>query len=416
MARVGQKNSWNVLQPTLWPEVPPWMSYSTLSDLEACPRRWALSAAEYPNVWEGRGYPRPPQQATLEGTVVHLSLKRITRALVGSGCASLSGESAILTLRELGGYTAVVMASVETALKPYKSNPRAYPMVEGIYRRLSARVPELRLRVQRLLTRIPLTGRHPSELAPDSNHPGAEPRLKLLPGCHSEVEVRATEMGWRGQADLLTVSGKGCEIRDFKTGAPKQEHESQVRAYALLWARDSDLNPSGRLADKLILSYNEGDTEIPAPKEDELSSLEDELRSRTAQALTSLQADPPEARPNPQNCEFCHVRHLCEEYWHQYARQQESGKLANSRFCDVQTGLTRQHGPSSWDGVIESGQDLDIGAPILLRTNNPQFELKPGHRVRLLNVHIRVPETDPIEDKQPIVVATMGAISEAFLV
>ena len=102
--------SWQVSRPSLWPEAPPWMSYSTLSDLEACPRRWALSAAEYPNVWEGSGYPRPPRQAALEGTVVHLSLQKITHALVGSGCASLSDENVISTLRKLGGYTAVVLS------------------------------------------------------------------------------------------------------------------------------------------------------------------------------------------------------------------------------------------------------------------------------------------------------------------
>ena len=407
--------SWHVIRPSAWPEPPPLMSYSTLSNLEACPRRWALSAAEYPCVWNERGYPRSLQPAALEGTVVHLSLQKITRALVGSGCASLSDENAISTLRELGGYTAVVLAGLQLALQPYERNPRTGPIIERIHRRLSARVPELRLRVQRLLTRIPLTERRVGESQTAVNYPGVKSRSKLLQGTYAEVEIRAIEMGWRGFADLLTLSNTQCEIRDFKTGTPKQEHESQVRTYALLWARDSDLNPSGRLADKLILSYDEGDTQVAAPDEDEISNLEDELRRRTAEALASLQADPPEARPSPQNCEFCHVRHLCEEYWHLHARQQGSNESAKSRFCDVQIDLTGQHGPSSWDGVIESGPDLEVGAPILLRTTSPQFELKPGQRVRLLNVHIRVPPGESIEEQQPTFVATMGANSEAFL-
>ena len=415
MPRDRLESSWQVFRPSLWPEEPPWMSYSTLLDLEACPRRWALSAAEYPNVWEGSGYPRPPQQAALEGTIVHLSLQKITRALVGSGCASLSGENAISTLRELGGYTAVILAGLQLALQPYERNPRAGPIIEGIRRRLSARVPELRLRVQRLLTRIPLTERRISESQTAVNHPAMKSRSKLVQGSYAEVEIRAIEMGWRGFADLLTLSNTQCEIRDFKTGTPKQEHESQVRTYALLWARDSDLNPLGKLADKLVLSYDGGDTQVPAPDEDEINSLEGELRRRTTEALASLQADPPEARPNPQNCKFCHVRHLCEEYWHLHARQQESHESPKSRFCDVQIGLTGQHGPRSWDGVIESGPDLEVGAPILLRATSPQFDLKPGQRVRLLNVHIRVSPEESIEEQQSIFVATMGANSEAFL-
>ncbi|MDE0100581.1 MAG: PD-(D/E)XK nuclease family protein [Truepera sp.] len=391
------------------------MSYSTLLDLEACPRRWALSAAAYPSVWKERGYPRPPQRATLEGTVVHLSLQRITRALVERGCPSLSDESAVSTLRELGGYTEVVLGSLELALQPYEGNPRADPVLEGIHHRLSAQVPELRSRVQRLLARIRPAERRAGKWETTVSHPGVESRSQLLHGSYAEVEIRAIEMGWRGFADLLTLSSSRCEIRDFKTGVPKQEHESQVRTYALLWARDSDLNPEGRLADKLVLSYNKGDIEVPAPDEREIHRLEGELQRRTAEALANLQTDPPEARPSRQNCKYCPVRHLCEEYWYSHARQKASNESAKNGLGDVQIGLTGQHGPSSWDGVIESGPDLKVSGPILLRTTSLQFELKPGQRVRLLNVHIRAPEEEPFEERQPTIVATMGANSEAFL-
>ena len=407
-------SSWRVCRPSAWPEAPSWMSYSTLSVLETCPRRWALSTAEYPSMWEESGYPRPPEQAALEGTVVHLSLQKITLALVERRCLSLTDESAISALRELGGYTAVVVGSLKLALEPYERNPRAAPVFEDIRRRLSARVPELRSRVQRLLTRIRPAEHRTGGLEPAVNHPGVEYRSQLLHGSYAEVEIRAIAMGWRGFADLLTLSNMECEIRDFKTGVPKQEHVFQVRTYALLWARDCDLNPTGRLADRLVLSYDEGDTEVPAPDEREIRQLEDELRRRTAEALTNLQADPPEARPSPQNCDHCPVRHLCEEYWHLHARQRATS-VANSGFGDVQIGLTGQHGLSSWDGVIQSGPDLKVGERILLRTTNLQFGLKSGQRVRLLNVHIRVPEEESIEEQLPTFVATMGANSEVFL-
>jgi hypothetical protein len=93
----GDRNTslWTVVKPSAWPEAPPWMSFSTLLGLETCPRRWALSAAEYPSVWSKRGYPRPLQPAALEGTIVHLSLQRVTAALVERGCPSLFDESAI---------------------------------------------------------------------------------------------------------------------------------------------------------------------------------------------------------------------------------------------------------------------------------------------------------------------------------
>jgi hypothetical protein len=52
--------------PSTWPQLPRWMSFSALLEIEACPRRWALKSATYPSVWNGRGYPRIPQSAAIE--------------------------------------------------------------------------------------------------------------------------------------------------------------------------------------------------------------------------------------------------------------------------------------------------------------------------------------------------------------
>ena len=405
---------WQVSSPSAWPEAPPWMSFSTLSDLEACPRRWALSAAKYPHLWEHRGYPRAPQLAALEGTVVHLTLQRITSAIVERGCPSLFDESAISTLRELGGYTAIILGSLERALLPYEGNPRAAPVLDGIRQRLAARVPELRSRVQRFLSRI-----HPESRAArpsgSTTHSKGEFRYQLQYGSHAEVELRASDLGWLGVADFLTLSTTSCKIRDFKTGASKQEHEFQLRTYALLWARDRDLNPSGRLADKLVLSYDGGDVEVLAPMADALSTLEDEIRERTAAALADLQTDPPEARPSQENCKYCAVRHLCEEYWQWHARLGRDSESPKGQFADLQIKLSSRHGPSSWDGVVECPSGPEVSRTILLRTANLRFALHPGQWLRLMNVHISMPDEEFTEDKRPPVVATMGASTEAFL-
>jgi CRISPR/Cas system-associated exonuclease Cas4 (RecB family) len=328
----------------------------------------------------------------------------------------LFDESAIATLRELGGFTAIVLSSLERALQSYDGNPRAAGVLDGIRHRLAARVPELRSRVQRFLTRINPECRVGGS-AKAVTHPEGESRQQLLHGSYAEVELRAGQVGWRGIADLLTLSSTRCEIRDFKTGASKQEHEFQLRVYALLWSRDRELNPDGRLADRLVLSYDEGDAEVSAPSEEELRRMEDELRRRTAQALADLQVDPPEARPSPENCAYCPVRHLCEEYWLWHARQGSNNESARTGFGDVQIKCSGQHGPSSWDGVVESGPHLKVGGPILLRTANLRFEVHPGQHVRLLNVHVNVPDEELVEERHsdPAVVATMGASSEVFL-
>lgn len=416
MAGDRDRTFWRVLQPVAWPEAPSWMSYSTLVDLEACPRRWALSAAEYPELWDNHGYPRPLQPAIIEGTVVHHSLQILTSALVKRGCPSLSHESAIATLRELGGFTAIVLNGLNHSLRAYHGNPRAAPLLDVIRRRLTSRVPELRLRVQMFLARIHL-GSSTGSSASIVSKSGDGLREQLSYGSYAEVGLRSCEMRWRGIADLLTLSIMRCEIRDFKTGSPKKEHESQLRTYALLWARDRDLNATGRLANRLVLSYEGGDIEVPVPSEAELQHLEDELQKRTTKALNDLGAVPPTARPSQDNCAYCYVRHLCGEYWPWYAREGLLRDSMRKGYGDVQIKLTGQHGTSSWDAVVELGPQLEVGTPILLRTGSDLFDLHPGKRERLLNIHIQSPDEGDSGELRPdpTVVLSMGASSEAFL-
>lgn len=403
---------WRALRPAAWPEAPTWMSFSTLREVETCPRRWALNSADYPNAWKHRGYPRPPHPAALEGTVVHLSLRRITSALVARGCPSLVDESAIFAIRELGGFTAVILDSLERALHPYEGNPRAVLVLDGIRHRLAARVPELRSRVQRFLSRIRPESRTATPAEPVIPREQAS-RSQLQHGSHAEVELQAPGFRWHGVADLLTLSPTSCEIRDYKTGTTQQEHEFQLRTYALLWARDRDLNPPGRLADRLVLSYDDRDIDVPAPRKSALASLEHDLRERTTAALAALQGNPPEARPSVENCAYCTVRHLCEEYW-QWQHDSDS-ESPQARIVDLQIELTGHHGPRSWDGIVELASGLKRGRPVVLRSSGVQRELHPGQRVRLLDVHLSLPSEDTLEEEAEPVVATMTMATEAFV-
>lgn len=218
---------WRVLRPTKWPEAPSWMSFSTLMELEICPRRWALVAAEYSDLWNNHGYPPIPQPSALEGTIVHLSLQKITGALVENGCSSLADESAILTLRQLGGFTAIIVDCLEQVLLSYRENPRAAPALDGIRARLTTRVPELRTRIQKFLSRI---RPEPHTVIPGETviHREGGPRHALQHGTYTEVLLQASELGWRGVADMLTLSTTHCEIRDFKTGAPKERFKPLI--------------------------------------------------------------------------------------------------------------------------------------------------------------------------------------------
>jgi len=400
-------NMWLVRRPAAWPPGPEQMSITVLGDLEACPRRWALGAAEYADIWKQPGYPRPIQQAALEGAVVHLSLQSITSALVGSGCLTLHDETAVAVLRELGGYSEVILRNLQEALARYEGNPRAERHLDLMRTRVGARIPELRRRVQKFLLRLyaePRTGRDRVEGRGDGRS-----RRELQIGAHPEVELRAPTLGWRGFADLLSISSTSCEIRDFKTGQQKAEHALQVRTYALLWARDGDLNPRARLADRLVLSYEDADVVVPAPSAEELEALETELRRRTAEVQAHLREDPPEARPSRESCAYCGVRQLCDDYW----RSQPGLSDGWEEFVDLQVRLVSQHGATSWDVAVESPRHLASTGPALLRLTTALSNLQVGQRLRVLN--LRLSQTPESFDEPSVIVATMGESSETFL-
>lgn len=414
MSENSDTTVWYISNPPAWPKPPQWMSFSTLSELEACSRRWALSTADYPHVWKKRGYPRIPQISTLEGTVVHLALEKIAHALVKRGCHSLIEERAFTTLKGLGGYTVIITDCIESALRQYEGNPRATPLLGYVRQRLVPRMPKIRNRVQRLLSRIHLAAGDgiPLDVAGDSIGASSHP---LSYGSHTEIELKVPELGWHGIADLLTHTSHFCEIRDFKTGIYKPQQKFQLLTYALLWARDRNLNPLGRLATKLVLSYDEHDVEIPAPNKDDLSSLEIEIRKRTETVLFDLRLAPPEARPGQGNCVYCSVRQLCEEYWQWHGQQKEyDSESPTGLFTDLQIQLTARHGPTSWDGISESSPSINVGQSILLRTSNVPFGLRPGQRIRLLNIHTNTSQNENFESENHIIIATMGTNTEVF--
>ncbi|MGH3435454.1 MAG: PD-(D/E)XK nuclease family protein [Sciscionella sp.] len=84
----------------IWPVPPASWSYSSLNDLEACPRRWMLSRAAYPELWEGSGYPPMPNTAALFGDVVHAALELLVRALVAADCESTGTAAAVAVLKQ----------------------------------------------------------------------------------------------------------------------------------------------------------------------------------------------------------------------------------------------------------------------------------------------------------------------------
>lgn len=407
MASIKGTPLWTTGGPANWPEAPDEMTVSTLAELEACPRRWALTMAEYPSIWCGRGYPPRLRPNALAGTVVHLVLETITRALVHAACFSVQDTKAPQVMKTLGGYTKVIQDCIDRVIERLSNNPRTAQLVDDVARTLRAQMSELRTRTQTILCRLRL----PCNAVVTADAGSHARRSPLSYGAYPEIELRARRIGWKGRVDLLVLTDKSCEISDFKTGARDDEHQFQIQVYALLWSADEELNPGQRHADRLVLRYSGVDVEVPVLTAGQLDGLERDLVARRDAANRSVSMRPPEARPAPQNCRLCGVRQLCSEYWKPAAQQTLATEGADRRFSDVEMTITGRHGPSSWDAVIGVSRDAPEGKQAVLRTKD-DLDLRSGVRLRVLDAAVVV----DVEDETQPAVVTLGTLSEMYAV
>lgn len=370
------------------------MSVSRLLEIEACPRRWALGSALYPEIWKKSGYPQKVYKATLAGRVIHQSLERISKALTEAGYASGQDALFVEVMRKLGGFTQVIIECIDSAVTQLADNPRAGHAYRTLSNWLHDQLPAFRERVQMLISRLRV---QPKATAGQTRKERSARHLPLGKGSYSEVEIRAKRIGWVGIVDLITLSDSGCEIVDFKTGEPKPEHTFQLLVYSLLWSRDQELNPIGHPPTKLTLFYPNGEVDVQTMSDSEISNFESDLLKRTREAVDSVERLPPDARPSVQNCRFCGVRQLCDEYWKPTTQQrlhqskEESGEPSAQNLVDIEVNIIEQRGPSSWDAIIMSYGALPSGAKVMLRLSEAdltrQTVFKRREQVRILDAY-----------------------------
>ena len=374
------------VEPSEWTSSPKWMSYSTLWEAEACPLRWSIANSEYPELWTGQGYPLQIHISAVEGSIVHKSLETITSALVEAGCTSLSDRQSTEVLKTLGGLSEVVANSITKVLRLHDSNPRIEPRINIYKRTLLARIPDLRHKVQRHLRRLPICKSKSKRTDHGNQSISRESRLGV--GTHTEATLRVPRLGWIGVVDVITISDKSVEIRDYKTGLPSEHHADQMRVYAWLWANDTQANPSGSLVNSLVISYDDHEVHIQPPDRDQLDEFEIAIQSRSSRVLASLSIDPPLALPSKDKCSNCHVRHLCDVYWHENIENRLTNQTMSTQLqqpVDVQLTVSTMRDWHVWNCYIHDEAVGPNRRLVLLRARDLPFEIQPLQRLRILN-------------------------------
>lgn len=396
-------------EPKQWPPPPEWMSFYRLREAESCPMRAALRSATYPDVWSRRGYPPRLRLGMMLGQVLHSAIRTLGAELARHGCSSILDPRAVDLLKHLGGFTQILRQSADRTFADQSHNPRSLSSRMALIDAVQNRLPELREQLQAVLTRLQFdrTSTNRNEQATHS-----------LGSSNYEVELRASTLGWIGVADYIGLSDRSCEIVDFKSGSPDEDHKLQILVYALLWARDQRVNPSGRRATKLTVSYETEEVDVPAPSENELQQLESEIKKRTDEVNHAFNLSPPDARPSLDNCRFCDVRHLCNSYWVPKTQQQLAEQDRTSAdFSDVEAKIISQQSAKCWKGFVISSRLLPSDTPIVLRTPISDNTLdgvllsRTSGQVRILDARIMKGAS-----KDSITTITVSGLSEWFAV
>ena len=390
------------LSRAMLPEPPPRWSYSSLRDVETCPRRYVLARADYPELSDRHGYPRLSSPAVIKGDVVHRSLEVILTAMVRAGCPSTRSPEAVAVLRELGGYTVVAESALEGALARLGGNPRIdADRREQLTRTLRDWIPRAREQVQTYLGRMALSGVTIATSGPgEDGSTGPEPRRRRAePGDHPELELVAADLRLTGRVDLLRVACDGASITDFKTGKEDPVHRDQLRTYALLWQADTTANPDALPVTALVASYPSHEVAVPVPDAAELAQLASETTARIATADRAVVSESPSAVVGEQ-CGLCGVRVLCDAYWERRAAR--ISDVADGEWFDFEGAVIREHGVKSWM-VRESA----TGCNVLVRTPSQSVTLPVGERVRILGARRTI---DP--DDEGALIASLSSMSE----
>jgi len=386
-------------------EAPAHWSYSALKEVETCALRFSLATANYPALWGGYGYPRPAQVSALFGNIVHDALELIVRALVAAGCTTSSSPDAVVVLRALGGYSAVVISALKRRIAALESNPRVCATRRGqIQRQLEDRVPEARTAVQSRLSRMTLTPRlSRAEINETRTAVAGHSRHALSPGTYTEVALLADELRAKGRLDILTITGDFADITDHKTGLEDPAHLDQLRFYGELWTHDLVANPRRTPLRKLTLAYPNRDVSIDVSDDSDASDFSESIKARVLEADKRIEVDQPDATTGP-HCSHCSVRSVCAVYWTTMIAVPSS--VAPQAWFDFEGIVGAQNGANSWWML-----DLSGTRPVLLlRTTSAIASLSRGQRVRLVGIRRDAdPETEAV-------VATLTTGSEVFVV
>jgi CRISPR/Cas system-associated exonuclease Cas4 (RecB family) len=294
-------------EPTTWAETPKRFSFSSLRAIEACPRKWQLLHSAW---GDHPRFPERPQVKAIEGAIVHEAIEMLVVALGQRGLPSI-GSPRFCEALEACEFWQHFDRAIDGWNRRLAEHPRAGPhdLVRTPAQQLANRAIRL---VREQYTPLDAEPRLAAGAEPTNEQRLVDP-MSLLRARRvlSEVELQHPELPFGGIIDFIELADIGIQIVDFKTGKPKDDHELQLRLYAVLWWRRTGTRPA-----RLVAQYLADRREFEVT-EGMLVQTEQQLAATVERVRVLLDERPAEARPS-KDCSYCPARARCAAGWHAY--------------------------------------------------------------------------------------------------
>jgi len=329
--------------PSKWAQPPKQFSFSSLNAIAACPRRWQLLNSE----WGTHSrFPERAHPSAIEGQIVHEALDLLSRALGRVGRPQL-GSPEFQSAAVSCGFWDFFAAQIDEWNARAARHPRTGP---GFVIRTAPR--ELANRAVQLFREQYRPGGRPALSSVPGHGTGASSVLARLrrDGTLSEVRLEHPSLPLIGILDFVVLEeDSDITVVDFKTGAAKESHRNQLRLYAMLWWRATDLPPT-----RIEVQYlNDGWAE--SVSEVELVQVEREIAKEIDEAIKALSRRPSPARVGPA-CGRCPVRARCDEGWPHV----EPKAFITGHTADCEITVTSAPTPTGFTGRRLDGRVLPV--------------------------------------------------------
>lgn len=342
-------------------------SWSSLSEWSQCPKRWWLKRCKYSNVSSSK-YPSRISVASLHGILIHHALEALSQQ-------RRAGRS----IRDFNAYDAIKL-KLHQELDVLNANPRTNCDTIAANFSLDKCLADF----YRIAKQIYNGTQQPENTGAFD---GAMPNRKSI--CLEEYAIYITDPPIFGILDRVT-NGRVAEFKSGdSTSVFAEEHERQLQFYSVLWWLKFGQPVTG-----LELRYANGQVKsVPPLNDDELTIAVARIKREIAEAEASLASPPPRANPSLQNCRYCSVRHLCDEYWKNTAtiplRTTSSAVTSRANSCDIRIVdlPSTWKGGASFRGQVES-KDFGVVELSIPKTKCPGPDIEHVDEIRILSASI----------------------------